>query len=74
MAFRKPKILGDYLVRAKVESRGPKHLLSGTENVRREDVRFVNKWMRTVISRVHRTIQDIQLITTLTVILVMFLT
>ena len=30
VAFRKPKSLGDYLVRAKVDSRGPKGLLLGT--------------------------------------------
>ena len=30
VAFRKPKSLGDYLVRAKVDSRGPKQLLLGT--------------------------------------------
>ena len=30
VAFRKPKILGDYLVRTKVDSRGPKGLSLGT--------------------------------------------
>ena len=30
MAFRKPKSLGDYLVHAKVDNRGPKNLLLGT--------------------------------------------
>lgn len=30
VAFRKPKSLGDYLVRAKVDSRGPKNLVPGT--------------------------------------------
>ena len=30
MAFRKPKSLGDYLVRAKVDNRGPKKLFLGT--------------------------------------------
>ena len=37
-------------------------------------MKFVNTWMRAVILKVHRMIEDIQLITTLTVILVMLFT
>ena len=37
-------------------------------------MKFVNTWMRAFILKVHRTIEDIQLITTLIVILVMLFT
>ena len=57
VVFRKSKSLGDYLVRAKVDNRGPKSML-----------------LRRVILRAHRTIQDIQLITILTVILALLFT